>query len=292
MGKFSSRLEVIFLIDMRMRLPDEFRDITLEEMQDFYGKYNEVLDVYSHQETSATDLLTELNNNQIDIAVVHAEYEFGENATHLNERLANLVATYPTQLIGFGTVDLQVLQASVLVKMVDKIHALGMKGINLQPIFFDVDPLDRRLYPLYARAEQLGLIVSFHTGIHFSLKNSFVQNNPLFIDQIAVDFPQLHVIACHAGWPWTSEMAAVARRHANVYIEFGGLDPKYIGVPGTGWDALFTLMNNLLSDQILFGTDWPVISQETAIQGWQQSGLKEEVLEKLFYKNAQKLLQL
>lgn len=280
------------MIDMRMRLPDEFRSLTLEDMKAFYGKYNEVLDVYSLGQTKGEHILHEIEKNDVEYAVVHAEYEFGENASALNDKLAAFIKAHPKQLIGFGTVDLNRLDPLSLVEEAEKIHAYGLKGINLQPIFFEVDPLDRRLYPLYAAAAKLGLIISFHTGIHYSLQSSFIDNNPLFIDQIAVDFPSLNIIACHAGWPWTAEMAAVARRHRNVYLEFGGLDPKYIGIPGTGWDTLFTLMNNLLANQILFGTDWPVISQKQAIAGWKQTRLKEEVLEKLFHENAKKLLQL
>jgi len=277
---------------MRVRLPEEFRTVTREEMIEFYGKYDEVLDVSAAGSKTKDDLLSELEAAEVEIAVVHAEYEFGEDADDLNEKVAALVNKHPEQLQGFGTVDLNNLQPLTLIEQAENIHSFGLKGINLQPVFFEVDPLDRRMYPLYATAAKYGLIVSFHTGVHYSLKSSIMQNNPIFIDQIAVDFPNLKIIACHGGWPWTPEMTAVARRHSNVFIEFGGVDPKYIGIPGTGWETVFTLMNNLLSNQVLFGTDWPVIPTEKAIQGWKRLGLKEEVLEKLFYKNAKNLLQL
>ncbi|MBO1001897.1 amidohydrolase family protein [Pseudogracilibacillus auburnensis] len=280
------------MIDMRVRLPNDYRQVSEQEMASFYGKYNEVLDVYTKGQTSTKQLINNLNENNIDLAVVHAEYEFGEDADELNKNVATLVMQYPNQLRGFGTVNLQRLIPLSLIKQAEEIHNFGLKGINLQPIFFDVDPLDRRLYPLYATAEKLGLILSFHTGVHFSLKSSIIKNNPLFLDQIAVDFPTLKLIACHGGWPWIAEMTAVARRHTNVFIEFGGLDPKYIGLSGSGWDTLFTLMNNLLSDQILFGTDWPVMTAERAIKSWERIGLKKEVLNKLFYENAQKLMEL
>lgn len=280
------------MIDMRVRLPNEHRQVSELEMANFYGKYNEVLDVFANGQTTTNQLITNLDKNKIEIAVVHAEYEFGEDADQLNQSVAALVNQYPNRLAGFGTVNLQYLLPSLLIRQAEEIYDYHLKGINLQPVFFDVDPLDRRLYPLYATAEKLGLIISFHTGIHFSLKSTIINNNPLFLDQIAVDFPHLKLIACHGGWPWIAEMTAVTRRHQNIFIEFGGLDPKYIGLPGSGWDTLFTLMNNLLADQILFGTDWPVITADRAIKSWKNSNLKKEVLNKLFHENAQKLLKL
>lgn len=279
------------MIDFRVRLPDEFRKVSDEEMKEFYERYHEVLGVYDHGKKSLQDLITEMEQSNVEKAVIHAEYEFGEDASSLNEHVATIVNKYPDKFFGFGTVDLTKLEPLSLMKQVEAINELQLKGINLQPIFFDVDPLDRRLYPLYATAEKLGLIVSFHTGIHFSLKTSMTKNNPLFIDQIAVDFPTLKIIACHAGWPWIPEMVAVARRHSNVYLEFGGLDPKYIGFPGSGWEMMFALINNLLSNQILFGTDWPVISQKKAIESWKQLSLKKETLNKLFFENAYTLLR-
>lgn len=280
------------MIDVRMRLPNEFRSITIDEMKTFYGKYEDVFDISTMSKIKGKHLLQQLKASEIAHAVVHAEYEYAEDASKLNDSLASFISEYPDSLSGFGTVDLANLKPKKLVKEAERIKSYGLKGINLQPIFFDVDPLDRRLYPLYSKAEQLGLIVSFHTGIHYSLHSSFINNNPLFIDQIAVDFPDLKIIACHAGWPWVAEMAAIARRHSHVFLEFGGLDPRYIAKQGSGWEPLFTLMDNLLQNQILFGTDWPVIAPNQVIDGWQQSELKESTLDKLFTQNARKLLQL
>jgi len=279
------------VIDIRVRLPEEFRQVTREEMMEFYGKYNEIFSVYDAGMKSTEVLLKEMEEAEIELAVIHAEYEFGEDANKLNEKTASLVKEYPDKFAGFGTVNLDNLKPLSLVEQAESIHQLGLKGINLQPIFFDVDPLDRRLYPLYATAARLGLIVTFHTGVHYSMKSAITENNPLFIDQIAIDFPPLKIIACHGGWPWIPQMTAIARRHRNVFIEFGGLDPKYIALPGSGWETLFVLMNNLLQNQILFGTDWPVLDFERAKKGFLQLGLKEEVLEKLFYRNAKRLLK-
>lgn len=278
------------IIDVRTRLPDEFRTITPDEKADFYGMYDEILDVYNSSTQKTEDLLSEMDLAGVTHAVVHAEYEFGEDADDLNEKVANLIKSYPDKFSGFGTVNLADLQPLKLLQQARFIKNANLKGINLQPIFFNVDPLDKRLYPLYAYAAENNLIVSFHTGIHYSLKTSIINNNPIFIDQVAVDFPNLKIIACHGGWPWVGEMVALARRHRNVFIEFGGIDPKYIAKENSGWDILFDQMNSLLSKQILFATDWPVIPMKKALASWKNTNLKEKTLQRLFYTNAQNLL--
>ena len=275
---------------MRVRLPMEFRAVSQAEQVEFYGKYNEVLNVIEKSAKNTSELLQEMENAGVNFAVIHAEYEFGENIEELNKAVASLVTKYPDKFAGFGTVDLQKFKTLDLVKQAEEIYDSGLKGINLQPAFFERDPLDRRLYPLYATAHKLGLIISFHTGIHYSLNHPMMNNSPLFIDQLSVDFPGLKIIACHGGWPWTQELVAVARRHSSVFIEFGGVAPKYIEKNGLGWEPIYSLLNNLLSNQVLFGTDWPVLSMERAKTEWIKMGLKQETLNKLFRGNAEKIL--
>lgn len=83
---------------------------------------------------------------------------------------------------------------------------------------------------------------------------------------------------------------AVARKHPNVYLEFGGLAPRYVGAPGTGWEVVFRFMNSLLSRQVLFGTDWPVFPMARALAEWRELGLKPQVLDALLSGNAERLL--
>jgi hypothetical protein len=139
---------------------------------------------------------------------------------------------------------------------------------------------------MYARAEELGLVVCVHTGITYSRMHPLRHERAELLDQVACDFPDLRLVACHAGWPWSTEYAAVARRHPTVYLEFGGLAPKYVARPGTGWDALFGMMPSLLRSQVLYGSDWPVIEPARAVREWRDSGLDEAALGALLHDNA------
>lgn len=142
---------------------------------------------------------------------------------------------------------------------------------------------------MYARAEELGLVVAIHTGINYSRLHPLRHERAELLDQVACDFPGLRLIACHAGWPYVAEYCAVARRHPTVYLEFGALAPNYVARPGTGWDVLFSLMPNLLRGQILFGSDWPMMLPSRLLEEWRGTGLGDDTLEALFHDNSSRL---
>jgi predicted TIM-barrel fold metal-dependent hydrolase len=106
---------------------------------------------------------------------------------------------------------------------------LGLAGLSLQPSFFGIPIDDRVLYPVCAKAGELGLQVALHTGINYTVTFPIRNDQPIQVDQVACDFPDLVLVACHAGWPWVPEMVAVLRKHPNVYAEFGG---RQAGSPG------------------------------------------------------------
>ncbi|MGH3222262.1 MAG: amidohydrolase family protein, partial [Streptosporangiaceae bacterium] len=173
---------------------------------------------------------------------------------------------------------------------VQRVANLGLRGLSLQPSFLGIAIDERALYPVYAKATELGLHVALHTGINYTVTFPIRNDQPLQLDQVACDFPDLVLIACHAGWPWVPEMVAVLRKHPNVYAEFGGLAPRYVCEGGTGWSVMFRFMNTLLAGQVLYGTDWPTFPMSRALAEWRASGLREHVLAGLLSGNARRLL--
>lgn len=134
---------------------------------------------------------------------------------------------------------------------------------------------------MYSIAEELGLIVSLHTGVNYARNVPMYGEHPERLDRVASAFPSLSIIACHASWPWVDDIVAVARRHPTVYLEFGGLSPKYVRMNGTGWATLRHMMDNLLTDQVLFASDWPVMSMERSLIEWREMGLRPNTLQRL-----------
>lgn len=277
------------VIDFRVRLPLELRP-SHELPEDYILQYDKVLNLSATRSRTLDDLLMDLKANGVDHAVMHAEHEFGDPADALNEAVGKVVSERPELFSGYGTISMDPLKVGRALEQVRRVAALELKGLALQPSFFGIAIDDRRLYPVYAAAADLGLHVALHTGINYTVTYPIRNDHPCQLDQVACDFPDLALIACHAGWPWVPEMVAVMRKHPNVYAEFGGLAPRYVCEAHTGWEVMYRFMNSLLPQQILFGTDWPVFPMERALAEWRASGLREETLTALLGTNAARLL--
>jgi predicted TIM-barrel fold metal-dependent hydrolase len=277
------------VIDFRVRLPLELRPSD-DLPDDYLLQYDNVLDLSSNRNRTLDQLIDDMARNDVSHAVMHAEHEFGDVADQLNDAVAKVVADHPDLFSGYGTITHANLKLPRALAQVRRVAELGLRGLALQPSFFGIPIDDRLLYPVYAKAEELGLHVALHTGINYTVTFPIRNDQPLQLDQVACDFPGLVLVACHAGWPWVPEMVAVMRKHPNVYAEFGGLAPRYVCERNTGWEVMFRFMNSLLRDQVLYGTDWPVIQMNRALSEWRSGGLRDEVLESLLGGNAARLL--
>lgn len=279
------------VIDARVRLPLELWPAEFRSLRDEYvTQYDAVLRLNANRERSLEQLKNDMETAGVSHAIVHAEHEMGDPADALNEAVAQLVQSDPARFSGFGTISLEHFQIKRAVHQVQRIHDLGLIGVCFQPSFFGMAIDDRRLYPVYLRAMELSLPVAVHTGINYSTIHPIINDHPLMVDQVACDFPDLIVVACHAGWPWVPEMVAVARKHPRVLMEFGGLAPKYVGSSGTGWEVMHRFMNSVLRNQVMFGTDWPVFPMDRAVSEWRAMDLKPDVRTALLGGNAEQLL--
>lgn len=277
------------VIDFRVRLPLELRPSD-DLPDDYLLQYDNVLDLSSNRNRTLEQLIDDMARNDVSHAVMHAEHEFGDVADQLNDAVAKVVADHPDLFSGYGTITHSNLKLPRALAQVRRVAELGLRGLALQPSFFGIPIDDRLLYPVYAKAEELGLQVALHTGINYTVTFPIRNDQPLQLDQVACDFPDLILVACHAGWPWIPEMVAVMRKHPNVYAEFGGLAPRYVCEHNTGWEVMFRFMNSVLRGQVLYGTDWPVIQMNRALSEWRAGGLRDEVLELLLGGNAARLL--
>jgi predicted TIM-barrel fold metal-dependent hydrolase len=277
------------VIDFRVRLPLELRP-SEDLPEDYLSQYDKVLDLSANRHRTLADLIADMEASGTGHAVIHAEYEYGDVADALNDAVAKIVTQDPDRFSGYGTISMSPLKIPRALAQVQRVADLGLTGLTLQPSFFGLPIDDRLLYPVYAKAGELGLQVALHTGINYTVTFPIRNDQPIQLDQVACDFPDLVLIACHAGWPWVAEMVAVLRKHPNVYAEFGGLAPRYVCEAGTGWEVMFRFMNSLLSGQVLHGTDWPVFPMDKALAQWRAGGLREHVLEALTGGNAKRLL--
>lgn len=280
------------VIDFRVRVPATLCP-AIDRPEANSTQYDAVLDIGDKYTCAQTveDLLGQMDSNGVDHAVVHAEHEYGDMADALNQAVARMVAEHPDRFTGIGTVSLEGFSMPKVLQQIDDCIALGMIGLSVEPAFFGMTLDDRRLYPVYAKAMENNLLVALHTGINYTTNQPMTGENPILLDQIACDFPGLTLVASHGGWPWINEMVAIARKHPQVFIEFGGIAPKYVASQGGGWEVMHRFMNSVLKGQILYGTDWPTMDHKRTLAEWREMGLKPEVLDRLLAENTRGLLK-
>ena len=279
------------IIDFRVRVPVGLYDAP-DSPKENTEHYEAVLGTSTKIAAAGQleHLLADMDANGIDHAVMHAEYEAGDLADTLNKTVSEVMAKYPDRFSGVGTISMENFSIPRALQQVDECASLGMIGLSIQPAFFGMEIGDKRLYPVYAKAQEHNLLIALHTGINYTTHRPISGEHPLHIDHLCCDFPGLKVVASHAAWPWINEMVAVARKHPNVFLEFGGLSPKYIAAPGSGWEVMHRFMNSVLKEQILYGTDWPVMDHKRTLSEWREMGLKAEVLKNLLVDNAMSLI--
>ncbi|MBC7343329.1 MAG: amidohydrolase [Clostridia bacterium] len=283
------------IIDFRVRLPlkEQFPDADPSDLSfvpSYMSHYLELFSLGTAQKIGEEELLASMEASGVDKCVLQAEWEFGDYR-HINLAVKRLVEKYPDKFIGFCTVHPE--ESRDMAKEVEGwVRNEGMKGVNLQPWAYKVYAHDRVFYPLYEKCLELNIPVTIHTGINYSLTRTMDYGRPLYLDIIACDFPDLKIVANHGGWPWVNEMVAVAWKHPNVYIETGAVSPKYIGRPGTGWEAFIHYGNTILKDQILFASEWPLLPMERLVSEANELPLRSDVRENYLYRNAARILGL
>ncbi len=207
-----------------------------------------------------------------------------------HEKTAELVAKYPERFVGCAYVDPH--EGMKAVRELERaVRELGLKCFYASPFRYGVRANDKKFYPLYAKAVELGIPVFVYTTMTYRTDFPMDIGHPLYLDEVAMDFPEMKIIAGLGGWPWVPDMVGVARRHQNVYINTAGHRPKYLATPGSGWEMLMQFGNTLLQDRIVFASSWGTYSMpiNDVVREMSALPLKDEVKEKWLYKNAARL---
>lgn len=159
----------------------------------------------------------------------------------------------------------------------------GFVGAHLHPQGYGMDLDHRDLYPFYAACQELRLPVLIQTG-HSAERMPSRHGRPIAIDEVALYFPQLPLILAHTGWPWCEEAIAMAWKHKNVYIAMTAHAPRY-------WDkSLVRFLDSRGRGKVMWGTDFPVLTHEDALQQVSELGLKHASEQALLYDVAAEVL--
>ena len=202
-----------------------------------------------------------------------------------NETIKEFTTYDPTKFIGIGTVDLaHPMDAVATLEKCVKVY--GFKGIRILPWLWDKPPTYNWYYPIFAKCIELDVPFCTQVGITGPLCPSEPGRPIPYIDQVALDFPDLVIIGGHIGYPWTNEMISMAWKHANVYIDTSAHAPKYYP------NELIHFMNSYGSRKVMFGTNYPQLMLKTCVEQAKELPLTEKAMENFMWKNADRVFKL
>jgi len=230
------------------------------------------------------NILKLLDNEGIDFAVLLAEIAPLTTGIVENEFITDFCRE-SERLIPFASIN-PVTDSNPSQTLIRLVKDYGMKGLKLLPPYQHFYPNDASIYKLYEKAQELGIPVVFHTGTSVFQESRLKYANPLYLDDVAVDFPDLTIVQAHGGRGlWYDTALFLAKRHKNVYIDISGLPPQ----------NLLNYFPDLdkIADKVVFGSDWPgVPSIRKNIEAIRKLQLKEETKHKITGENAKKILRL
>ena len=201
-----------------------------------------------------------------------------------NDEVAAFVAQAPDRLAGVGSVDLSRPMAAMR-EVRRCVEQLGFKAIRVLPWLWEVPPTDRRFYPVYAACCEAGVPFCTQIGHTGPLMPSEV-GRPIYLDQVAIDFPELVIVGGHIGYPWTDEAIAVATKHENVYIDTSAYTAQRYPV------ALVDYLRTNGRRKVLFGSNWPMIAPAKALVGLAALGLDDATRSAFLAGNARRVYRL
>ena len=202
----------------------------------------------------------------IDHGLATAVGEADCSILEINRLYSDIARKYADRIIAFAGVDPR--RGNALEILKTGINDFGMKGIKLLPPtgFY---PNDKQLcYPIYEFAGEHGLPVLVHTGTEAAPLYS-KYGHPIFMDEVAADFPDLKIILGHAGFCWWPEAVSIANCKSNIYLDIAGWQPRARLHPlEEFYKPLRAMINNIGSHRILFGSDWPALKLMMNSQKW------------------------
>jgi predicted TIM-barrel fold metal-dependent hydrolase len=209
-----------------------------------------------------------------------------EGALISNEEVAGWVCAHPDRFAGLASVGLDRPMEGVR-ELRRCVSELGMIGLRMLPWLWEAPPTDRRYYPLYAACVELGIPFCTQVGHAGPLRPSEPGRPIPYIDQIALDFPELVIVGGHIGYPWTEEMIAVARKHENVYIDTSAYTSRRLPR-----ELIAYMKTGSGRAKVLFGSNYPMILPAHALEGLNDLGLDGEAERCYLHENARRVFGL
>ncbi len=227
--------------------------------------------------------IASMDEGKVDLGLTAAWYG-PEGSLISNDEVAEFVARYPDRLRGVAGADLRKPMQAVreLRRRVNE----GFCALRIVPWLWERPPTDRLYYPLYTACVDLGIPFCTQVGHTGPLRPSETGRPIPYVDQVAVDFPELTIVCGHIGYPWTTEMIAVADKHPNVFIDTSAyVAHRYPA-------ELVDYLKGRGRRKVLFGTNYPMLSATRALSRIGALELDEETTELFLGGNASRVFKL
>ncbi len=227
-----------------------------------------------HNGTNLGQMLEDMDRNGVAYACISGEPELIRDA----------VRRHPDRFIGEYHADPTNIMGAVR-GLQEHVEKYGFKVLRIEPFLWDRAPTHPCYYPLYAKCVELDVAFQTqvgHTGPLFTSETG----RPIYIDRVALDFPELRIICGHLGWPWTEEMIAVAWKHANVFIDTSAHVPKHYP------PEFVHFMKTFGKHKVCFATDYPLLPFDRVLKEVDALELPEDVRTLFLRDNARRALKL
>jgi predicted TIM-barrel fold metal-dependent hydrolase len=246
----------------------------------------------SPAQPTAQEVADYYRERRLAAVIFNVDDEAGMGRRRLgNDEVLAAAEANPDVLIPFASVDPH--KGKLGVREARELIERGVRGFKFHPNIQAFSPDDHAYYPLYEAIAEAGLIALFHTGTTgigagmpggggVKLKYS----NPMLVDDVAADFPELDIILAHPSFPWQEEALAIATHKPNVYIDLSGWSPKYFP------EILVQYINTRLKDKMLFGSDYPLITPDRWLADFEKLPIRDEVRPLVLKENAARLFGL
>lgn len=202
-----------------------------------------------------------------------------------NDQVAAVVRHDPDRLVGIASVDLSRPMDGVR-ELRRCVRELGFKGLRALPWWWKLPPNDRRYYPLYVECIELGVPFCLQVGHAGPLYPSDPGRPIPYLDEVALDFPELTIVGGHIGYPWTDEMIALATKYPNVHIDTSAYKAKRFP------PQLVQFLRGRGRKKVLFGSNYPMILPSAALEGLDDLGLDGETRDLFLHGNATRVFGL
>lgn len=274
----------LLAIDTHVHIEPDTRDSAADEAaRKYFGEKEPAL--------SRLELADYYRSRKIGCVVFSVDERMTGREQVPNEDVMALALANSDIMIAFASVDPT--RGKEAVDRAERLISLGIRGFKIHQPLMNFHANDRIAYPFYEVVAAAGLPVIFHTG-HSGIGTGMPggggvrlkYGNPMDIDDVAVDFPNMPIILAHPSFPWQDEAISICLHKPQVYIDLSGWSPKYFS------PILIQYANTLLKHKMLFGSDFPLIKPDRWLAEFNKLAIRDEVRPLILKENAVRLLGL